>query len=131
MRKWLLVLAMVLLVSLAACGGEEATDSGEEGVAGDPAAGEQVYHQMASPACDTCHSLEAGESLVGPSLNGIGAAAATRVDGMSAEEYLRQAIVEPNAHVAEGLSSNIMPATYGTQLSEQQINDLVAFLLTQ
>lgn len=132
MRKLWLVLALVLIVGLAACGGDgAATEPEGDGAAGDPAAGEQVYHEVASPACDTCHSLEAGQTLVGPSLDGLGAAAATRVDGVSAEEYVRQAITDPNAHVVEGFSGNIMPANYGTQLTAEQVNDLIAFLLTQ
>ena len=131
MRKLLLLLAIVLVVGLAACGGDDVVEPGEGTVAGDPAAGEEVYHQVASPACDTCHSLEAGETLVGPSLANMGSVAATRVDGMSAEQYLRESIVDPNAHVVEGFGSNIMPATYNTQLTAEQMDDLVAFLLAQ
>ena len=132
MRKLLLLLAVVLVVGRASCGGDGDVTEPEGGAAaGDPAAGEQVYFEVASPACNTCHSLEAGETLVGPSLNDIGTVAATRVDGMSADEYLHQAIVDPNAHVVEGFGTNIMPATSGSQLTEEQLNDLVAFLLTQ
>jgi mono/diheme cytochrome c family protein len=132
MRKLLVLLALVLVVGLAACGGDGDVTEPEGGEAtGDPTAGEQVYFEVASPACNTCHSLEAGETLVGPSLNNMGTVAATRVDGMSAEEYLHEAIVDPNAHVVEGFGANIMPATYGSQLTEEQLNDLVAFLLTQ
>lgn len=128
MRKTMLLVSVLLVAGVVACGGDGGTTGG--GAAGDAAAGQTVYTQVASPACNTCHSLEPGVTLVGPSLANMGSEAGTRVSGMSAEEYLRQAIVEPDAHVLEGFSPGIMPSTYGTQLSEQQINDLVAYLLT-
>ena len=52
------------------------------------------------------------------------------MSGVSAAEYLRRSITDPNADVAEGYVANVMPATYSAQLSEQQLNDLVAYLLT-
>ena len=41
-------------------------------------------------------------------------------------EFVHQSIVEPNAEVAEGYNPGIMPSFQ--QLSEDQVNDLVAFL---
>jgi cytochrome c551/c552 len=127
MRKLTLLLSLILLISLAACGGDG--DTGGTG-GGDPAAGETVYSQVASPGCNTCHSLEPGVTLVGPSLANIGAEAGGRVSGQSAEEYLRESVVEPNAYVVEGFSANIMPTNYGSQLTEQQVTDLVAYMLS-
>jgi cytochrome c551/c552 len=126
MRKVMFLVSIILIASLGACGGDEGT--GGEGGAGDATAGETVYSQVASPACNTCHSLEPDVTLVGPSLANIGSEAGDRVDGLSAEEYLRQAVTEPDAHLVEGFSPGIMPNTYGTQLTEQQMNDLVAYL---
>jgi cytochrome c553 len=128
MRK-LLVLGLLLVLCLAACGGESAPAGGESGK-GDAAAGEAAFNDVAAPACDSCHSLEPGVDLVGPSLAKAGAEAGTRVSGQSAEAYLRESIVDPNAYVVDGFASNVMPATYAAQLSEQQIEDLVAFMLT-
>ncbi len=128
MRKMMFLVSVILIASLAACGGDGG--GGEEGGAGDATAGETVYSQVASPACNTCHSLEPDTTLVGPSLANIGSEAGNRVEGLSAEEYLRQSIVEPDTHIVEGFTPGIMPNTYGTQLSEEQINDLVAYLLT-
>jgi mono/diheme cytochrome c family protein len=127
MRKFTLLLSLVLLISLAACGGDG--DTGGTG-GGDPAAGETVYNEVASPACNTCHSLEPGVTLVGPSLSNIGAEAGDMVAGQSAEEYLRESVVEPNAYVVEGFPANVMPTNYGSQLTEQQLNDLVAYMLS-
>jgi mono/diheme cytochrome c family protein len=124
MGKFTFLVSLLLLISLAACGG-----NGDTG-GGDPAAGETVYNEVASPTCSSCHSLEPGVALVGPSLANIGAEAGERVSGQSAEAYLRESVVDPNAYIVEGFSANIMPANYGTQLTEQQVTDLVAYMLT-
>ena len=131
MRKIAFLLLLVLVLSLAACGGESAPAGGEEaGPGGDATAGETLFAGGAQPACNTCHSLEAGVKLVGPSLSQIGTEAGSRVSGQSAQEYLRKSIVEPNDYVPDGFTVNIMPATYGSSLSDKQVNDLVAFMLT-
>ena len=39
---------------------------------------------------------------------------------------MHQSIVEPNAEVAEGYTAGVMPSFQ--QLSEEQVDDLVAFL---
>jgi mono/diheme cytochrome c family protein len=127
MHRMMPILLIVFALILTACGGGETAPA--EGT-GDAAAGEKVYNEVAAPACGTCHSLETGMDGVGPSLASIGADAGSRVSGVSAEEYLRRSVTDPNADVAEGFAAGVMPANYGAQLSEQQLNDLVAFLLT-
>ena len=131
MRRFLLVLALILLLSLAACGGDSSTEGGGGAApAGDAAAGETVFNEVAVPACGTCHSLEPDVVLVGPSLAGIGNQAGSRVSGQSAADYLRESIVDPDAYMVEGFGPGIMPSTYATQLSDEQIADLVAYLMT-
>jgi len=76
-----------------------------------------------------CHSLQPGVKLVGPSLAGIGAQAATRVPGLSAEAYLRQSLTEPDAHVVEGYRRGQMPPDYLSRLNQDQLEDFVAYLL--
>jgi cytochrome c len=125
MRKLIVFLIMLLAITLVACGGSEATP----GTGGDVQAGQQVFDEIASPPCSSCHSIEAGVTLVGPSLAHIATEAATQVPGESAEEYLRQSIEDPNAYIVPGFSG-IMPTTYGSQLSSKQINDLVAYMMT-
>jgi nitric oxide reductase subunit C len=126
MRKITILLLLALVLSLAACGG----DSAPAGGGGDAAAGERVYNEVAAPACGTCHSLEPGTVLVGPSLANIGAEAGSRVSGQSAEEYLGASITDPGDYVVEGYGANLMPGTYGSQLTQQQIDDLVAYMLS-
>jgi cytochrome c551/c552 len=139
MRKLTLTILMILLFSFAltACGGgdEPAESGGESGAVGDAANGERLFGESiigaaSAPGCITCHSLEPGVVIVGPSQSDVGARAETAVAGMSAEEYLRQSIVEPNAHLAEGFGPDLMHQTYGEELTNTQINDLVAYMLT-
>ena len=119
---------MVLL--LAACGAGGAT-------AGDPAHGKQLFDgavAMASaraPACATCHAIEPGmDTGSGQSLSNIGNRAGVVVPGQSAEEYLRTAITNPDASLAGGYQEGIMYRDYAQALTAQQINDLVAYMLT-
>jgi sulfur-oxidizing protein SoxX len=132
-RKRGFILALIVVASLAACGGGSAPAGGGGGAAGGNAgAGEAVFGQGVIgglPGCMTCHSLEAGVTLVGPSLASIGAEAGSMVSGLSAEEYLRQSIIEPDAYVVEGFGQGLMPAGYGDALTSQQLDDLVAYLL--
>jgi mono/diheme cytochrome c family protein len=51
------------------------------------------------------------------------------VSGLSAEEYLRQSILEPNVQTVGGFTTNIMPA-WSDKLTKEQVGDLVAYLLT-
>ena len=153
MKRTLFVL-VVLLVSVAllsACGGGGASQTGAAqptgsagtsggaatsggattGGAGDAKAGEALFAQTtigSNPGCKTCHSLD-GSKLVGPSMQGIGTRAGTEVQGQSAQDYLHASIVDPNAHVVEGFTQGVMPS-FKTALSDQQVNDLVAYLLT-
>jgi cytochrome c553 len=135
MRKIVLV---VLLLSaftllLVACGGSD-DDAAEPASSGDAVSrGEALYKKTtigagSAPGCITCHSLEEGLTLVGPSHAGIGTAAASRVAGMSAEEFLEESIVEPDAEITENFSPGVMYQNYDSDLSEQEIADLVAFL---
>ena len=96
-------------------------------VSGDPVRGQQVFN---ANACSACHMVDSQSALVGPGLQGVGAIAETRVEGMSAEDYLHEAIVDPNAHIVPGFSQGIMPATFGTTLSEDDLADLIAYLMS-
>lgn len=133
MRKLVLFLSLVLLLSLAACGGsgESASSEGEEQpIAGDAAAGKKVFTEVAAPVCSSCHSMDPDTTIIGPSIAGVGSRAGSRVAGKSAEDYLHESIVAPDAFVVDGFAAGLMNQTYGTTLSEQQIADLVAYMLT-
>jgi cytochrome c2 len=99
----------------------------------DPKAGEHLYYETASgvnAGCRICHSLEKDEKIIGPSFYGIASRAGSRVPGMTAEEYLHQSIVDPNAFVVPGFPKGQMIQNFGKLLTEEEINDLIAFLMT-
>jgi mono/diheme cytochrome c family protein len=130
MKKQTILLALfaVLAVALAGCGGGESAG-------GAAAAGEELFNQSvidSTPGCVTCHSLEPGEVIVGPSLAGFGEEAEEEgeAEGMSAEEFVRQSIVEPDAVLSEGYDAGIMPGNYEDVLSQEQLDNLVEFLLS-
>jgi mono/diheme cytochrome c family protein len=102
----------------------------------DPGRGQLLYELgpegVYEPFCANCHTLT-NLDLLGPGFEGIAERAATRVPGLSAEEYIRQSIVDPEAYIVEGNwpEGEVMPTNYAEAYSEQDINDLVAFLMTQ
>lgn len=82
-------------------------------------------------SCATCHSLDDTEIPGGPSLRGISDVAGDRIEGLSDIEYLRQSLTDPLAFKADDDSTDSMPYQYADVLTEQQVNNLVAFLLTK
>lgn len=95
---------------------------GGGGPAGDPAAGKEVFASV-SPACSSCHTLaDAGSSAeIGPNLD-------ESLQGQDAA-FVEESIVDPEAQVAEGFQPGIMPGDYGEKLSEEELANLVAYLL--
>ena len=89
----------------------------------------------ASPPCLTCHLIgDKGSKFgPGPDLNELGKVAADRVEGLSAEEYVRQSITDPGAYIVKkcptGRCINVMPKNYGDQFSEEELDVLVQFLV--
>ncbi len=96
---------------------------------GDAANGAVLFTEAinGAPACSVCHTLD-GSTVVGPSFQGYATTAATRTE-LSAEAYTYQSIVQPAAHTVSGFA-NVMYAQYGQKLSQQQLADLIAYLLT-
>jgi nitric oxide reductase subunit C len=111
------------------------------GLEADEARGEELY-RTTPPGCFACHSTSPGVKLAGPSLAGIATRAAERVqspeytgDAKDAAGYIRESIVAPNAHIIEdpmfaANGQSFMPATLGQDLSDEQLHQLVAYLLT-
>ena len=137
---WAGLLAVLLV--LAACGNGDANTTAPAATVGDPERGRQIWEDgggvvgvSEGVGCQGCHSLDGSEKTVGffiaPTWQGISGRAGDRVPGLSAEEYLRESIVDPAAYIVEGYSDGTMPKGFRFLLSEEDIDSLVAFLLTQ
>lgn len=113
---------------------EEATQEvSVEEVVGDPAIGQELFNEFRAEvnfACATCHYPDKEEQLVGPGMLGLGERAATRVEGLSATEYLRNSILHPSDYVVENFPDLLMPQVYADLFTEEQINNLIAYLKT-
>ena len=92
-------------------------------------AGEEVFNSS-SAGCDVCHSVNPGVELVGPSLANVGTLAEGRVPDMTAEEYLEESILQPDAYVVEGYPEGQMLDIYEETLTDEDIDALVAYLLS-
>jgi mono/diheme cytochrome c family protein len=94
--------------------------------------GQAVY---AAQGCAGCHGEAGGVGVVGPSITGIASRAGNTVPGLSAEEYISQSIVQPNAYIVPQCptgpcAANLMPQNYGQTLSPAELDGLVEYLLT-
>jgi cytochrome c oxidase subunit 2 len=91
------------------------------------AAGKTVF--TGGAGCGGCHTLaDAGTSAsVGPDLGKtLGADAKRR--GKPLDAFIRESITAPNAFLAPGYPSGVMPQNFGSTLSKAQVDGLVAYL---
>jgi mono/diheme cytochrome c family protein len=99
---------------------------------GDPAHGQQLYTDN---GCAGCHSAPGGAKPTCPPLTGTYTRIST--DRMplgkwdSPEQYIIESIVSPGAYVVSGYADGVMPSTFPTKLSQQDLADLVDYLQTQ
>ncbi len=78
--------------------------------------------------CADCHAAPGqGDATTGPNLAGVATRAGTRIPGYSAEEYLRESFLIPNAFVVDGYPPN---SGCGGVLTFEQLDDLVSYLLS-
>jgi mono/diheme cytochrome c family protein len=112
-------------------GGENRPPGGEPSGGGAPPAGgggalaagsTDPMEIWAAGGCGACHQLNGEGGPIGPALDDLGA----RRD----REYIRRAILDPGADVAEGYEqvAGVMPATFGGSLTAAQLEALVDML---
>ncbi len=81
--------------------------------------------------CVTCHKVpgveEAGE--LGPDLTKVAKLAGSRKPGYSAQEYVIESILKPNAYVVKGFDPDIMPGDLGDKITMSEMNLIVNALL--
>lgn len=105
------------------------------------AQGEALFHS-ASPPCAACHSIAPGVNMAGPSLAGISARAEKilasgtyKGEAKDVKGFLHESIVHPSAYLEPGDmysagGTSFMPATYGTSLTPEQVDQLVDYVST-
>jgi quinoprotein glucose dehydrogenase len=76
---------------------------------GDALKGKEIFLNSAAVYCQRCHKLDNQGGEVGPSINGIGT--------KQTRDYLLEAIVNPNAKIAEGYQSVILTLADGRSIS--------------
>jgi nitric oxide reductase subunit C len=108
----------------------------------DPVARGQTLFNAPTAGCFACHSTAAGVNLAGPTLAGIGTRAeATLKDAAykgaakDAAGYIRESIVNPHAYLVPGATygaggRSFMPDQYDKTLKPEQVDELVAYLVT-
>lgn len=121
MKKTILLLIALALSACSAMAKAEPTPTPDPLVL----QGQQVFNAK----CATCHALVPDTIIIGPSLNGIATRADTRVEGVNAEEYIQLSILRPGDYVVEGFN-NVMITNFAKELTNEDMNALVAFLLT-
>ncbi|MFW5942300.1 MAG: c-type cytochrome [bacterium] len=103
--------------------------------AGDPENGQQLYE--VTYACQSCHGNldDEASATVGPWLGDIEEVGAERIEDYTAADYIYESILKPNAFIAPECPSgpctepSAMPNTFGEQMTEQEMADILSFLL--
>ena len=157
--RWLVACCVVL--ALAACSGGAGVEPAAEAApatavataaqviptiavaVGDPALGEALFNDRNRTRCSGCHTLDGGTQRPGPTLLGISEAAGERVAGLTAAEYVRQSLLDPEAYLVEGFEETEKPMPVYTvvepnadgpmklaTITEEELDNLIAFVLT-
>lgn len=99
------------------------------------AIGKDVYRQQ---ACGVCHTLAAigSQGTFGPPQDDLASIAAARIheerykgSATTAEEYIRESIVNPQAFMVTGYQITRFPMPIFTNLSEREVEALVYLLM--
>lgn len=98
----------------------EAPAEGEGAAPVEEAALKTPEEILAKYSCGACHTIADHAGELGPNLTKIGA--------KRNKEYLRQAILDPDAVIATGYSGGMMPAAIGEQMKASELELLVNYL---
>ena len=96
----------------------------------DASRGEAVINKY---ECHACHIGGAGQ--IAPAFIGLGELAAARRPPLTAAAYLYESIINPGVYLVEKEHGqtypNSMPANYHERLTDQEMGDVIAYLLVQ
>lgn len=126
MRRFVLLVFFCLSVLVGCGGGGEKKPESKLDPNTDAGRGEQVFKTN----CATCHAVKGDRVVVGPSLSGVATRAGSRIEGLSAEEYIRESIIYPNSYTVPDFPEGTMQQNFANQLTSDEVNYLVAYLMT-
>lgn len=118
--RWIVIIAVGILLSVGltlGCDVERRKTDEELGLNAQQAAGRKIY----DAECDRCHEPYSSRGKKGPSLKGVFQHKYLSLSGLPANDERITDIVR--------LGRNEMPA-YGQKLSQQDVQDLLAYLHT-
>lgn len=103
---------------------------------GDPELGAAAYQNY---GCNGCHGLpeEAGSATVGPWLGDIATNGSERIDGYSAQDYIYDSILNPNAFISPDCPTgpctepSLMPGDFANRMGNnpQEMADILSYLM--
>lgn len=142
LSRWTLALFVAFSLLISACSsGDEAqppssTSNGAPAVA-EPQEVPGHSQLFAQSGCVACHSVSREtKGMLGPSLAGLVPRSTETVNDLAytgsaetVEAYIRESILQPQVYVVPGYPS-VMPQTYEASLSENELTQLVDYLLT-
>ena len=101
----------------------------------DPEKGKILFETFQDDAgsgysCSNCHLPTSEKTNIGPGLLNIKDRAATRVEGLTAAEYIYESITDSMSYTVEGFEADLMPQNWAEIYTDLEIFDLVAYLLT-
>jgi mono/diheme cytochrome c family protein len=115
--RWFFLVLMIALAVGGGCTAERRKSDAELGLNAQQAAGRQVYDQH----CDRCHEPYASRGKQGPSLKGVFQKQYLPISGLPANDQRVGEIIRYGRAKMPG---------YGQVLSEQQVQDLLAYMHT-
>ena len=101
----------------------------------DPEKGKVLFETFQDSAgsgysCSNCHLPTSEKTNIGPGLLNIKTRAATRIEGLTAAEYIYESITDSMAYTVEGFEADLMPQNWAEIYNDLEIFDIVAYLLT-
>jgi len=109
--------------------GEAPADEGGDGEEVKPAANaKEAFDKFGCSACHMHPLIDEGGDI-GPNLGKVGATAGSRVIGLTAEQFIAQSIIKPNAVIAEGFDADTMPDDFAESMTVSELNMLVDAIL--
>ena len=119
-------LILVTLCGLAACTAAEPTPPPTPTLSSEQITGKRVFASQ----CGSCHSIDDETVIVGPAMGDIATRAKTRVPGQDARAYLYNSILNPSDYLVEGFNDGLMPQTLAKQMTGEEMDAVIAYLLT-